>query len=393
MRAMQNVRKLYALRFFSGLIPAYVIERLFWEARGMTVPMVVSTEILYAAAVALTEVPLGVAADKWGRKRMLVLSAVIGCCEFLFLVFATEYWHFALVVALTAIGRSASSGAEDALLYDSLSAAGRANEFEAHVGRLNALDIAAVMLAALSGSLLAERFGFEWNYWLSFGSMTVAAVLALSLSEPDAVGRAEDGEPDIPLRTYVTASLRLFRRDRGLLLAVLSGTVVGAAVNFVDEFWQIYLDRLGVPVAFFGLASATLFLLRLPGNLLADRLRRRFRYRTLFASATAAFAVCFAALAAAPKLAGFAALALVGLFAGAVEPLATGYLHRRADSAMRATMGSFQSLIENAALVAVGIGFGYASSSTDIFGGFGFLAAVCGAWFVAFFAASRGVVE
>ena len=43
-----NLHKLFALRFFSSLIPAYVIERLFWEERGMTIQMVVYTEIIYA---------------------------------------------------------------------------------------------------------------------------------------------------------------------------------------------------------------------------------------------------------------------------------------------------------------------------------------------------------
>lgn len=42
---MNNVWKLYAARFFQSLIPAYVIERLFWEARGMTIQQVVYTEI------------------------------------------------------------------------------------------------------------------------------------------------------------------------------------------------------------------------------------------------------------------------------------------------------------------------------------------------------------
>ena len=33
MNYIQNVWKLYAIRFFHNLIPAYVIERLFWEQR------------------------------------------------------------------------------------------------------------------------------------------------------------------------------------------------------------------------------------------------------------------------------------------------------------------------------------------------------------------------
>jgi hypothetical protein len=62
----------------------------------------------------------------------------MGCCEFLILVYATSFWHFAAAVFLAGIGRSASSGAEYALLYDSLLLHGAQKSFEKCLGRLNA---------------------------------------------------------------------------------------------------------------------------------------------------------------------------------------------------------------------------------------------------------------
>src|SRR5690554_5985350 len=100
MNVTGNVWKLYAFRFLSSLVPAYVIERLFWEERGMTIQMVVYTEIIFAITVLLFEVPTGIVADRWGRKQMMILSAVLGCFEFLILLFATEFWHFAVVVII-----------------------------------------------------------------------------------------------------------------------------------------------------------------------------------------------------------------------------------------------------------------------------------------------------
>jgi len=69
-----NIWKLYAIRFFHNLIPAYVIERLFWEQRGMTIQMVVYTEIIYAITVVLLEIPTGIIADKWSRKKMIMVE-------------------------------------------------------------------------------------------------------------------------------------------------------------------------------------------------------------------------------------------------------------------------------------------------------------------------------
>ncbi|MEF3305046.1 MFS transporter [Paenibacillus sp. GYB003] len=387
-----NVRTLFALRFCSGLVPAYVIERLYWEERGMTIQMVVYTEIIFALTVVLLEVPTGILADRWGRKKMLVLSAALACCEFAILLAATEFWHFALVVFLAGISRSAGSGSENALLYDSLKLQGKAASFEKQLGRLNACDFGAAMIAALCGSLLADRFGLELNYWISLGSALLAMIFSTLLVEPARTDAENDADDEtIPFKRYVTASLRFFRTNPGVSLVVSSGMVTGAAIGFVDEFWQLYANRLDIPVAGFGVLSAALMLLRLPGNVLAHALLGRFGSRTLLVGAMTAIAAGFACSAASQDFAGLAALLVVCLVSGIMEPLASGYLHHRIDSSMRATIDSFQSLGLNAVHILAGVGFGYFSARYDVFGGYGFIALLCGAFLVCLVAVSRKI--
>jgi MFS family permease len=388
---MSNVWKLYAIRFFSNLIPAYVIERLFWEERGMTIQMVVYTEIIFAITVVVAEVPTGIIADKWSRKKMIVLSACMGFCEFLILVFATEFWHFALVVFLAAIGNSASSGAENALLYDSLLSAGKEQSFEKYLGRLNALDIVSTIIAALSGSLLANHYDYAFNYWVSLVAMLVSLCVTLKLTEPAKHSGIDDDQP-IPIQAYLTASARFFRNNLGVRLVVLTGMVTGAAMSFIDEFWQIYLERLGIPVIYFGLFSGAISLLRLPGNVLAYRLKNRFSHRALLSGVTAGIAAGFIYISVVKDYSGLVAVFIICLFVGIVGPLAAGYLHHRVDSTMRATMGSFQSLGENAVLMLTGLGFGYFSSKFDVFGGYGFIAIICSVFSVYFLFESNKVV-
>jgi len=369
---MLNIRKLYVIQFFSSLIPAYVIERLFWEMRGMSVPMVVMTEIIYAVTIVLLEVPSGIVADKRGRKQMLILSAALGCLEFLLLVFATEFWHFALVVLLAAVAKSASSGAENALLYDSLRSEGKDALFEKCVGRMNAISIIATMIAALSGSLLADRYGLTFNYWLSLGSMIVATAATLLLKESERQDK-DDEESAIPMKTYVAEAIRFFRSHPAVYAVMLTGMTIGAAITYVDEFWQLYLALLGIPTAAFGLFSAGLFLIRLPGSLLAYKLKDVMSMRAILLVVTVITGAGYAYLAYVPDGTGLVALFLICLTAGVIEPLASGYLHHRIDSSMRATMDSFQSLCLYGTLVIVGAGFGYVAARIGLLGGFGFL--------------------
>lgn len=388
-KATANIGLLYAIRFFFGLIPAYVIERLYWEERGMTIAMVVYTEMIFAVTIVLAEIPTGIIADRQGRKPMIVWTAALGCAEFLMLIYADAFWHFAVVVAVAAVGASAFSGAGNALLYDSLRTAGREREFEKYVGRMNGVDIVSTIVAALCGSWLASRYGFSLNYWISLGSAAVSLGLTFALIEPRR-GGGEQEEPPLPVRRYVIDSLRFFRRNPGVSIAVLTGMVAGAALDYVDEFWQIYLHRTEIPVVAFGMFSAAMFVLRLPGNLFLYRLRKRFSTRVLLISATCAFSLLYLVMAAAQGIYGVLAILAICLFAGIMEPLVSGYLHHRIDSSMRATVESFQSLASNGMLLLTGWGFGYVSSVLDIFGGFGFIAALCAGYLVILgFAAKR----
>ncbi len=387
---MTNVWKLYAIRFFHNLIPAYVIERLFWEQRGMTIQMVIYTEIIYAVTIVLLEIPTGIIADRWSRKKMMVLNAVLGCLEFLILIFATEFWHFAIVVFLAGVGRSASSGSENALLYDSLLLNDDAQSFEKCLGRLNFSDFTAAILAALCGSLLASRYGFELNYWISLAGMSVSLCLSLTLMEPVVQSNTDES---IAIKDYVRTSIGFFRKNPSVSLILLSGMVTGSALNFIDEFWQIYISRLGIPVIYFGLFSAAIMFLRLPGNIFAYIVKKHFSYKTLLSGIVFIFTIGFLYLWVAKGLTSLIAIFLICTFSGLMEPIVAGYLHHKIDSSMRATLDSFQSLGLRVVVIIVGLGFGFFSSRFDIFGGYGFISLICGVFFVYFLVSYRSIVE
>lgn len=384
-----NIWKLYVFRFFYNLIPAYAIERLFWEQRGMSIQLVVYTEIIFAITVVLLEVPTGIIADKWGRKKMVVLSALLECCMFLILVFATEFWHFAVAIFLAGIARTSSSGSENALLYDSLLQNNKEQQFEKYLGRLNVCDYSSAIIAAICGSFLASKYGFEMNYWISVASMLVSSCISLMLIEPTVKSKSDES---IEISGYIKASINFFRKNPSVRLVVLFGMITGAALSFIDEFWQLYLNRLEIPVLYFGLYSAVIMILRLPGNIIAHVMKRRFSYKIILTCVIAVFAVGFLYVSVTKDYTGLGAIFLICLFSGIIEPISTGYLHHRTDSNMRATIDSFQSLGLNAVLIITGLGFGYFSSKYDIFGGFGFVAFICAVFFVYFLIASKETI-
>ncbi|MFS0777250.1 MFS transporter [Neobacillus sp. 3P2-tot-E-2] len=389
-----NVNKLYLIIFFHNLIPAYVIERIFWEQRGMTVLMVVLCEIIYTVSIVIFEIPTGIFADKFRRKTLLIIGAVFSVFEFIILLFAYNFWTFALVVFLAGISSACLSGAWNALLYDSLLTDKKQKSFEKIVGRMNSLDFTASLFAALSGSVMAKYFGFEFNYIVSAASMFLALILTILLKEPPRNGQQQKMEKShSDFMVYVRKSIYFYKSNPKVVTIITNAMGIAACITYLDEFWQLYLDEIGFSVLFFGLFSACISLARIPGNLLAANLLTYFKAQSIILFILGITTVGFFMTAIFPGVIGLFMIILIFLASGVIDPVVTGYLHHHGSSEIRATIESVQSLIESIITFTAGIGFGIISSSLSIVSGFIFLGAFSGLVFFNFLKRVQGFAK
>ena len=384
---LSNVKKQYWISFFHSLIPAYVIERLFWQQRGMNVQMVVYAEIIYALTVTVFEIPSGILADKFGRKRMLSAYNALAAGELIQLLFAHSFCQFAIAIFLAGIGKALSSGSENALLYDSLLNEEMQEDFEKHLGRLSAIDFTGSMIAALSGGVLANFFELEFNYVLSIVSMCIAFILTLLLKEPPILTTLESEISGI--MQHANQALGVFKEQPLVFVYCLTGAFLGACMIYLDEFWQIIVENIGIPVIFFGVVSALSSVLRIPGNLFAYKLKGKFKYKHILTCIISVSIVGYVVVFLARDLFCLIPIMLLFVVAGIVDPLVIGYLHHHTESHIRATVESFSSLGLRIVSVIVGLFFGYVSSAYSIFAGFLVLGVICFGYLVLFTIAGR----
>ncbi len=378
---MSNVKKQYWIVFFHSLIPAYVIERLFWQQRGMGVQMVVYAEIIYALTVTVFEVPSGIFADKFGRKRMMVAYNALATIELILLLFAHSFWQFALAIFFAGIGKALSSGSENALLYDTLLHEGVQEDFEKHLGRLSAIDFTGSMIAAISGGVLASFFNLEFNYVLSIGSMSIALFITLLLKEPPMHTAPES---ELSGLKHAKQALEIFKNNPFVFVYCATGAVLGACLIYLDEFWQIVLENIGVSVIFFGAVCAFSSILQIPGNLFAYKLKEKFKYKHIFTCIICVCLVGYAAIFLVNDLLCLVPMMLLFMVSSIVDPLVLGYMHRHTESHIRATVESVSSLGLRIVSIVVGLLFGYISSEHSIFAGFLVLSFICLVYLILF---------
>ena len=369
-----NIWKIYGYLFFHTLIFAYVIERLFALERGLSIQQMVYLEVIYMTIVSLLEIPTGALADKWDRKKVMVLSAFFTFFEFFILIFAYNFWIFSLSMVSAAIAGALASGTINSILYDTMKEQGQESFFENKLARINILDFAAAASAALLGGYMASRKGYTFNYWMSVISVTASFFFALSFKNPKVVTSEDNG--DGSYWKHMQEAFQFLRESHSLLFVIFYGVIIGSIVNYFWEYYQVYNKEVGIPLVYFGIISAGFGFLYNASGYLAVKYKDRIPLKMVLSAILVVLAVCFIVASRIRSPWGLVPFMAAFSLVGAAQPLSLGYLHHRIDSSHRATIESFQSLALRIGSIVVGLLFGFFSTRFDIFAGFGFLGAV-----------------
>lgn len=184
---LERNARLYPL--FVGVFEAHFWLPVFFLffSQKLGLDRVLLLEAVYFAAVCVLEVPSGYFSDRVGRRATLRISATaLVVAHGLFLAAATLDQGFAVFCAaqiLLAVGLSFRSGTDTALLYDSLAALGRTDDYaraEAAAGRNGFL---AAALAALIGGA-AGAIDLRLAYVLSLMAAAGALAVVVAFVEP-----------------------------------------------------------------------------------------------------------------------------------------------------------------------------------------------------------------
>jgi MFS family permease len=339
----RNIRLFYIYRFLRDAqvwIPVWVV--FLTVQQGFSLAQVTAADGLYFLATTVLEVPTGAVADRWGRSKSVGLGCLVLACALVAFAYATTFPLMMCSFMLWALAAALMSGADLALLYDSLRALGREAEYERHAGRGEAAVWLGAAFATLIGGPLAALTSIEFTIFVGAGVITVAAVVAFAMVE--APHRAD---PAITTRYISTLriGLAVAWRDKALRSLIVLGGILGAAFGGAMYLVQpLLLDR-GVPVGgWFSLLQVPQLVLASAGALAVATLLRKFGEVTVLAGMVACGIGAYAGLATVPTLAAFAFIPVIAMLESTIIPLTTGYVNRRAPSDQRATILSLESL-------------------------------------------------
>ena len=156
-RALQgNVRTLYVVHVLSNAQFHLVVYTLFLLGKGFSTEQFFLIESAFALISLLMEIPTGVFSDRKSRKWSLVAASVVAAPVVPVIILSDSFPVVLIAMAVAGLSTALVSGTDVAILYDTLRALGREDEFKAITGRLNWYGSLSMAVSGIAGGLLAR---------------------------------------------------------------------------------------------------------------------------------------------------------------------------------------------------------------------------------------------
>ena len=340
MRAQANIYKLYIIKMAKWFMLTMPILMLYYKEHGFTDAEAFQLKACYSLSIVICEIPSGYFADVLGRKLTLVIGAILGTAGFLIYSTTAGFYPFLLAEITLGIGQSFISGADSALLYDSLKHAGRPQDFIKYEGRSYTIgNFSEALAGALGGAIATVSLHLPFVLQTCIAFTAIPA--ALTLFEPPVDRR----RPKPGIRDILSVVKYATITNRPLRYNLLISSVLGTATLTMAWTYPLYLKDIGCQNYTIGIVHALLNLVVGTTTLFAYRIEARLQpSRTIWFTSITITAV-FLLLGFVQSAWTVAALALFFFARGIATPVLKDYVNRITASEMRATVLSVRSLI------------------------------------------------
>jgi len=358
--ASRNLTALYFVKIAKWMNLVMPIIVLFYKANGLSMREVFTLQAVYSVTIMVLEIPTGYFADILGRKRSILIGACMGFGGYLIYSFSYGFWQFAVAETILGISASLVSGADSAMLYDTLVASNRSEEYTRFEGRVSSIGNFAEALAGIIGGLIAV-ISLRTPYFVQTIVSLIAIPAALFLQEPPVkLAPRKPGVKDV-----IRIVLKAIHGDVKLKWNIIFSSVTGASTLTMAWFAQPYFSKIHLQIEGFGFVWAALNLIVGFAAFYAWRVEKRFGPEKTTLFFTLALIASYLLLSFVDSFYGLIILAAFYIARGIATPTLRDYINRISVSEERATVLSVRNFVIRLIFATLGPLYGWC---TDQYG-------------------------
>lgn len=259
-----QIHKLYTLT----MVGYFRIAGASWVAllalRGFSMLEIGMLESIFHIVSSCFEIPSGVVADVFGRKKTMVLASLVSFVSGLFMILSNNFWSVAFAIGFSALSYNLESGTREALAYDSLKFAGQEekyNRFASTEMMLYRITSSTATLCAGFALWLGYRKAYAFDIVFSLIAIGIACSLnEVSVSNDENTDNKENNNPNANkkakigyrLKNVITESWHFMVINKKARSIMVINALIGAVSTLVLFFLQAKLPLAGLNDALLG---------------------------------------------------------------------------------------------------------------------------------------------
>lgn len=298
---IMNIKKQTVLMYLYEAALAFRMVDAVWVIflleRGFSLAQVGMAEGVYHITSMIFEVPSGMTADLFGRKRTIMLSGVLGICSAVFMTLDGWAGFVYCGMIFSALSLNMASGTQEALIYDSLLEAG----CEARYKKIWAnFSMTARVSSALSCALspAAILIGYRYTYYIMAGLYLCTIVCMSGVKEPAVTQkqrtRADHLRGELGKRwgQHIAETGSFIRKNPKTMCKLLVNAALACPCYLIMMYLQEHLVNCGWPKNFIGIPMLVIPLAGAVGTRIAAKSENRLAKALLVCGVISGIGTC-----------------------------------------------------------------------------------------------------
>ena len=245
-----NIKKQLGLLYISNFMFNISIAGAAWVlllvSDGYSLIQVGFAETVFHIVSLLAEIPSGMFADVFGRKKSLILSCLMTMCSAVIRGFVPGFAAVCVSVGFSALSYNFISGSDSALAYDSLLEEGQEKKYDRYVSTQTAIYRISNGIATLFAGV-AVIMGNRNAQLLSVGISVVNMVFLLFLKENKVILKKADDSLGKRIKDVYRGAFGFLKGNKKVAGLIFRNALVGGIDVLLLFFLQAKLPMTGIP--------------------------------------------------------------------------------------------------------------------------------------------------
>ena len=351
-----NINKMYLLKAVKWFMIVMPIIVLFFEKHGLSLTQIMILQATYSFTVAVLEIPSGFFADIYGRRLSLFYGSILTFIGYLIFSFFSGFNEFFIAEILLGIGGSLISGADSALIYDTLLQLKKDEDYTKVEGKNYGIGNVSEGIAGVIGGFLAIT-SLDLPVYIQTFVLFFSIPISYSLVEPESSYKLAKSIKSI----WLVVKETFFEKNK-LKWYIIYSSSMGIGTLSIAWFVQPFLIEIETPLFYYGIIWAGLNII----TGITSYYSYLFKHKNLLIYISLIMVISFILLGYNISMYGLIFIVFIYLIRGIITPTLRNLININSTSERRATVLSLRSFIIRISFAIIAPILGYITDYSDI---------------------------